>query len=152
MHVLWLAAVAPPHWRVHWLTDGANLARSDWTSIPPQGPLLPFALTWLPDGFVLPAPVPRGIVTLGRTLSDGRETFDNLDRLQPGETFADSCLPLESGASTRLRNRRLRRSACGFGTGMRSRRCAPYCAGQPRKCIGIDTLIDITQATRLNTL
>ena len=93
--MLWLAAVAPPHWRVHWLTDGANLARSDWTSIPPQGPLLPFALTWLPDGFVLPARVPRGIVTLGRTLSDGRETFDNLDRLQPGETFADSCLPLE---------------------------------------------------------
>jgi hypothetical protein len=54
----------------------------------------PFALQWLPDGFVLPARIPRAIATLGRARAGGSEVFDNLDRLQAGETFADSCLPL----------------------------------------------------------
>lgn len=94
-HVLWLASVAPPRWRVYWQDGGTALARSDWNSGPPQGPVQPFALQWLPDGFVLPARIPRGIATLGRAREGGSDYFDDLHRLQAGETFADSCLPLE---------------------------------------------------------
>lgn len=94
VHVLWIAAMPPPRWRVHW-TEGGVLARSAWASVPPQGVVQPFALRWLPDGFVLPARIARDVVTLGHTGSGGKESFDNLDRLQAGETFADNCLPLE---------------------------------------------------------
>lgn len=52
-------------------------------------------MEWLPDGFVLLARVARQLVSPGRVFPDGRETFDSLDRLQPGETFLEYCLPLE---------------------------------------------------------
>lgn len=94
VHVLWIAAMPPPRWRVHW-AEGGVLARSAWASVPPQGVVQPFALRWLPDGFVLPARIARDVVTLGHTGEGGKESFDNLDRLQAGETFADNCLPLE---------------------------------------------------------
>lgn len=94
-HVLWMAAMPPPRWRVHWMAEGGALARSEWTSVPPQGAVAPFALRWLPDGFVLPARIAREVVTLGHTATGGKESFDSLDRLQAGENFADNCLPLE---------------------------------------------------------
>lgn len=72
-----------PRWRAHWMAEGGSLARSVWTSVPPQGAVAPFALRWLPDGFVLPARIARAVVTLGHTAAGGKEGF------------ADNCLPLE---------------------------------------------------------
>ena len=95
VHVLWQAALPPPRWRVEWKAGDGGLAVSSHVSVPPGSPAVPFEVKWLPDGFVLPARVARQLVSLGRTWSDGRESFDSLDRLQPGETFFENCLPLE---------------------------------------------------------
>jgi hypothetical protein len=91
-----MAAVAPPRWRVHWVDAAGSLARASWVSSPPQVPAVPFEVRWLADGFVLPARIPREIAALGRTWPDGREQVDGLGTLyQPGETIAETCLPLE---------------------------------------------------------
>lgn len=97
VHVLWQAAVAPPKWRVHWRTEGGGAARSVWTSTPPQTPAVPFEIQWRPEGFAVPARIPRGIVALGRRFPDGRETSDTLNAVpfMPGRPPPDNCLPLE---------------------------------------------------------
>ncbi len=94
-HVLWQAAYAPPRWRVEWKAADGALARSSHLSVPPAAPAIAFEVKWLADGFVLPARIARQVASLGRTFSDGRESFDSLDTLQPGETFFENCLPLE---------------------------------------------------------
>ena len=95
VHVLWQSALPAPRWRVEWKAADGATARSTFASVPALAPPEPFELQWRPDGFVLPARVSRHIVTLGRAFPDGRESLDSLDRLQPGETFFDNCLPLD---------------------------------------------------------
>jgi len=94
-HVFWPAANGVPRWRMYWQDAAGVEVRSEWATVPATTPVVPFALQWRPDGFVLPVRLPRHALLLGRVDANGKEGFDNLDRLQPGENFIDNCLPLE---------------------------------------------------------
>lgn len=94
-YVFWPAGDPPPRWRMYWEDGTGAEVRSAWTSVPSTTAPVPFTVQWRADGFVLPARVPRSVVLLGRVNANGKESFDTLDRLQPGETFFDNCLPLE---------------------------------------------------------
>jgi hypothetical protein len=93
-HVFWPAGDGVPRWRMYWEDSAGVESRSEWASVPATTTAVPFTVQWRPDGFVLPARLPRNAVMLGH-VTNGKESFDNLDRLQPGETFFDNCLPLE---------------------------------------------------------
>jgi len=94
-HVFWPAGDGVPRWRMYWQDAAGVESRSEWATVPAATPAVPFALQWRPDGFVLPVRLPRHALLLGRVDANGKEGFDNLDRLQPGENFTDNCLPLE---------------------------------------------------------
>lgn len=95
VHLIWPTPVPPPRWRVHWRVGDSPLARSQWTSVPPAGPAVPFEVRWLPDGFALPARIPRDIVSVGRTWADGKERVDALPPLGDGRSLLDTCMPEE---------------------------------------------------------
>lgn len=94
-HVFWPAANGVPRWRMYWQDAAGVEFRSEWATVPATTPVMPFELQWRADGFVLPVRMSRHALLLGRVNANGKEGFDNLDGLQPGENFIDNCLPLD---------------------------------------------------------
>jgi hypothetical protein len=107
VHVLWRAAAPSPRWRLYWRDQGGTLRRSDWNPQPPAMPAPAFTPVWRDDGVMLPARIARQIVAIGRTWSDGREQFDSISYLPPGQDYANDCLPLDYRPESRYPGARL---------------------------------------------
>lgn len=94
LHLLWPASEPAPQLQLYW-RQGFSLLRT--AQLQPQAGTeraLSFQIDWQAQQVQLPVRLPRNAVTLGWQRRDGTLDYDSLNHWQPGETFADQCLPL----------------------------------------------------------
>lgn len=104
------ASEALPSLRIYWRDSDRRLRVSLLTPPPPPVAASTFDVRWLgDDGFDLPEPVPRQIISLALQHDPPGSFFgEEAQRYRPGETFDQSCLPPGWQGRFPLRGLRLR--------------------------------------------
>ncbi|KAB2924606.1 MAG: hypothetical protein F9K30_08980 [Dechloromonas sp.] len=94
IHLMWTAREEAPRLRVHWSGEPGKHVHAQWdpgTMTQPVGEA--FIVDFREDGLDLPVPIARSRASLVFRTADGGLYRNMLDRLQPGETHENDCLP-----------------------------------------------------------